>query len=47
MNYYHHLSVKKIKTKTEKVLEEVVKSNCDTYNDLSKSLDKAEKYLDF
>ena len=37
---------KKIKTKKEEVLEEVVKSEYDTYNDLDKLFDKAEKYLD-
>ena len=40
------LKRKKTKTKKEKVLEEVAKSNYETYNDLDKLVDKAEKYLD-
>ena len=46
MNYYHPLKRKKIKTEKENVLEKVVKSKYDTYNDLDKLLHRAEKYLD-
>ena len=35
-----------IKTEREKVLEKVVNSRYDTYNDLNKLLNKAEEYLD-
>ena len=44
INYYQQLSIKKRKTEIEKVLEKVVKSDYDTYNDLDEFLYKAREY---
>ena len=46
MNCYHQLSVEKRRLKKKKVLEKVVQSKNDTYNNLDELIYKAREYLD-